>query len=98
MSAGAQSFMGCTGAAEYSPHGPGVNAGASLSREAGAPYGWFLPQDPIDLRSHLVDVGHAIDRAQNPLCRVVRQDRNSLAMVRLEPRGYGLAVVVGAAG
>ena len=49
----------------------------------------------FDLPRHLVDLGHAVDRAQDAAVTVIRQDRRRLIAIDLEPRLDRLRPVVG---
>src|ERR1700732_4023520 len=48
------------------------------------------PENIIDLSRHRVDVGHAVDPAQNAAIAIIGQDRRGLTIIELEAGTYRL--------
>src|SRR5450432_2280125 len=55
------------------------------------------PERGVDLAGNLIDVGHAIHRAQDAGRRIVRDDRRGLPMIGLQPCRNRLPVIIRAA-
>src|SRR5260370_34366074 len=55
------------------------------------------PENFVDLSRHRVDVGHAVDPAQNAAIAIIGQDRRGLTMIDLEAGLDRLGPVVSAA-
>src|SRR5262249_50788238 len=56
------------------------------------------PEDLFDFARDRADLGHSIDRAEDPAITVIREDRRRLTMVDFKTRLDRLRPVVGAAG
>src|SRR5229473_2981893 len=71
--------------------------GCQKSRPASMPTTRAASGDQLlDLPGHLVDMGHAVDRPQNPPGAIIGQDRLGLPAIDLEPRLDRFRPVVGA--